>query len=79
MFLQTLVNSSKYKRQLYQNGYTKQTNACLRKIDWGRGKPYTWQLQDYEELVHSGCLFARKFDPKVDAEIIEKIVRDVRP
>lgn len=79
VFLQTLVNSSKYKRQLYQNGYTKQTNACLRKIDWGRGKPYTWQLQDYEELVHSGCLFARKFDPKVDAEIIEKIVRDVRP
>lgn len=79
VFLQTLVNSSKYKRQLYQNGYTKKTNACLRKIDWGRGKPYTWQLQDYEELIQSGCLFARKFDPRVDAEIIEKIVRDVRP
>lgn len=78
VFLQTLVNSSQYKQKLYQNGYTKQINACLRKIDWARGKPYTWQLQDYEELMQSGCLFARKFDPKVDAEIIEKIVRDVK-
>lgn len=74
VFLQTLVNNSQYKEKLYQNGFTQKTNACLRKIDWGRGKPYTWRVEDYHELMESECLFARKFDLKIDKEIVDKIM-----
>lgn len=75
VFLQTVLNNSKRQAHIYQNGLCgKKTNACLRKIDWGRGKPYTWRMEDFQELVQSEYLFARKFDPAVDDEIIEKIV-----
>ena len=74
VFLQTVLNNSSLKSNLYQNGMTMETNACLRKIDWGRGKPYTWTNKEYDELIQSKCLFARKFDPLVDEEIIDRIV-----
>ncbi|MBQ3599725.1 MAG: glycosyl transferase [Lachnospiraceae bacterium] len=77
VFLQTIVNNSKFKERLYQDGLTKNNNACLRKIDWGRGKPYVWRVQDYEELINSGCLFARKFDPGVDEKIINMLYDNV--
>lgn len=78
VFLQTIVNSSDFKKHLYQGGFAKKTNACLRKIDWGRGKPYTWRAQDFEEIMKSECLFARKFDPTVDEKIIEMIYDAVK-
>ena len=31
------------------------------------------QKSDYEKIIKSGKLFARKFDPNVDNEIIEMI------
>lgn len=75
VFLQTIVNNSNRRTHIYQNGlYGEKTNACLRKIDWGRGKPYTWRIEDFQELVDSEYLFARKFDPAIDCEIIEKLV-----
>lgn len=77
VFLQTLINNSPYKKNLYQNGFTRKTNACLRKIDWNRGKPYIWRSEDYEELMESGCLFARKFDFQVDKEIVDKIEQTI--
>lgn len=77
VFMQTIVNNSKRKENLYQNGFSKETNACLRKIDWGRGKPYIWTIKEYEELMQSNCLFARKFDPNVNQQIIERIVDEL--
>lgn len=74
VFIQTVVNNSERKAYLYQNGLTREVPACLRKIDWGRGKPYTWTVKEYEELINSKCLFARKFDPSVDEEIISKLM-----
>ena len=45
----------------------------LRYIDWERGAPYVFRSDDFEDLINSSCLFARKFDSTVDREIIEKI------
>ena len=53
--------------------YSDTKDSILRLIDWERGAPYTLRIQDYDELMASGCLFARKFDETVDEEIIEKI------
>ena len=44
-----------------------------RLIDWKRGNPYTWRKQDFDELVNSDLLFARKFDIVVDNQIINCI------
>lgn len=70
IFLQTILINSDFRSKLYQNGLK---DACLRKIDWGRGKPYIWRAKDYCELVNSNLLFARKFDENIDNEIIRLI------
>jgi hypothetical protein len=49
----------------------------MRLIDWNRGTPYTYRLPDFDELMNSDCLFARKFDMNVDARIVEKIASTV--
>lgn len=74
VFIQTIVNNSNRKKYIFQQGFWKGKNACLRKIDWGRGKPYTWTINEKEELLQSECLFARKFDSKVDNDIIDYLV-----
>ena len=51
--------------------------GCQRFIDWERGKPYVWGTQtpdaDYQTLMTSEYLFARKFDERVNYELIQKI------
>lgn len=47
--------------------------ACLRYIDWTRGNPYVWKIEDYNRLINSDYLFARKFDEKISKNIIDKI------
>ena len=49
--------------------------SCMRSIDFQRGTPWIWREEDYEKLLESDMLFARKFDAKVDRNIIEKIKR----
>jgi len=49
----------------------------IRYIDWEHYEgtsPHTMRIEDYESLMKSDCLFARKFDSDIDSEIIEKIV-----
>lgn len=49
-------------------------NANMRYIDWIRGKPYVFNNEDYNTLINSKYMFARKFDYKKDKEIINNIV-----
>ena len=61
--------------------YLKQDNsykANQRYIDWTRGEPYTFKINDYDELIKSDMLFARKFSTKIDKEIVDKIYDYVR-
>ena len=51
--------------------------SSARLIDWSRGNPYVWRLTDYEELIHSDRMFARKFNWDTDKEIIRKIAAHV--
>ncbi len=45
----------------------------LRYIDWERGHPYIFRLNDYDELMLRPEFFARKFDAIVDSNIVNKI------
>lgn len=73
VFLQTLVYNSGFKERLYSKTYNNDIESIQRLIDWKRGTPYTFKSEDFDELVFSKMLFARKFDEKTDREIINKI------
>ena len=62
-----------YKHTNNPNDYS----GTARLIDWHRGQPYVWRKVDFEELVNSDRMFARKFDEKVDYEIIEMVEKYV--
>lgn len=72
VFLQTLVYNSSYKNNLYSY-IIDDYHANMRDIDWKRGRPYTWRNTDFDELMASDYLFARKFDEQIDDQIVHKI------
>lgn len=78
VFLQTLIyNNEKFRKRIYNNNIKCEHDMCLRCIDWNRGSPYTWQIEDYKYLKNNKNLYARKFDEKVDLKIIDKIYKEL--
>ena len=61
------------------SGYASKIVTCddKRYIDWESGPefPRTLRMEDYDRIAASGDFFARKFDPAVDADVIEKMRR----
>lgn len=51
---------------------THRSDYETRLIDWGRGRPYTWQVEDFDFLMRSNAMFARKFNP-TDLQIADMI------
>ncbi len=78
IFLHTLLFNSPFRNNLYSAKYNDSQSACMRHIDWKRGDPYIFRSSDYEELIHSKNMFARKFDETIDAAIIDKIYNYVK-
>ena len=77
IFLQTLAYNSRFKKNLYYDGFDDNYIACMRKIDWNRGNPYTYTITDIKEIKESKCMFARKFDENKDSTIITTIKEDL--
>lgn len=76
LFLQTLVCKSDFKLKLNKENTGDNFSGNLREIDWTRGNgmnPHVYTVEDFEMLKNSPNFFARKFDCKVDMEIIEKV------
>ena len=74
VFLQTIVINSPFSDRIYQYAASQNTEeAVMRLVDWKRGGPYVFQIEDYQELIDSKMLFARKFDYEQDSDIINKI------
>ena len=71
LFVQTLLMASPFKDHIAQIA-----GGNARKIDWQRGSPYTWQDGDFEELINSDRLFARKFS-SADSRIIQRIYQHI--
>lgn len=77
LFLQTILINSDFKANLFDKESLK-NNPNMRLIDWNRGKPYTWRIEDQDILMNTDMFFARKVDPDVDHEIIHFIERTVK-
>lgn len=64
IFFQTLIMNSPYKDFVSAN--------TLIYIDWNREeKPAIFRVEDFELLISQDNLFARKFDERVDQEILD--------
>lgn len=73
VFLQTLLINSPFIDKLYIGHDGKDNNSIMRYIDWTHGNPYVFRSSDYDRVMSSGMLFARKFDEQVDDAIIRRI------
>lgn len=73
LFLQTLVYNSKFKDTLYCKELNDDYEACMRYIDWNRGQPYVFRNEDFDELLESNQIFARKFSTVIDNKIINRL------
>lgn len=85
VFMATLLMNSPFKDHLFDATLHREQDAAdrtvlsgnLRLIDWTRGPgvrhPWTFRVEDWDLLAASPCLWARKFDHGVDADVIERL------
>lgn len=73
LFLQTLLMESDFKDRLYLQSSQSDPLANMRYIDWTRGNPYVFKTEDFDSLMSSQYMFARKFDLNTDREICRKV------
>lgn len=66
VFLHSIAMDSPYRQNLVDDS--------LRAIDWSRGTPYVYRVEDVHQLLSSDRIFARKFDEKIDPGAIERVV-----
>lgn len=82
-WIHSLIFDSVYRDRLYvqidEQMEKENTMSNLRYIVWKSSKfhPETWTMKDYDELMHSGCLFARKFDLSADKDIVDAIYSEL--
>lgn len=84
IFIQTLIlnNPELFKKNYTTtpNDYTK-SNMRYIYFEDGAGSPNTWTLSDIDKLYsaqNQGFLFARKFDTKIDANIIQTWIQHLK-
>lgn len=78
IFMQTMLINSKFKERLYYNKFDNNYESIMYCIDWKRGNPYEFTMDDYDYLINSKMLFARKFNWNKDKNIIEKLYNNIK-
>jgi hypothetical protein len=69
--IQSIMHNSRIMSSIIQDD--------LRYTDWSTvgAHPKVLTIDDYDTVMNSGKLFARKFDEKVDRTLIDKIYRSI--
>lgn len=75
MVIQTMLYNSEFYQRIYDRESLKR--GSMRLIDWQRGRPYTFRKEDFDEIMKSNCLFARKFDENTDNDIVDMIFQTI--
>lgn len=78
LFLQTITVNSPFKNNIYHLKPDDDYEANARLIEWDHDSLHTFCMEDYYRLITSPRLFARKFDERVDANIITAITQHIR-
>lgn len=87
LFLQTIVENSNFKKRLYFNKYddkeryedgpSREANQRLIIWDWTSHKPTNLTMKNHSQIMDSDLLFARKFVPDLDTQIIEEVLKSI--
>lgn len=75
VYKQTLLMNSPLADRLYCK--TDEYKGCLRLVDWKRGNPYVWTLDDWDALMASPMLFARKFSSE-HWDVVERLTNHIK-
>jgi hypothetical protein len=80
-FLQTLVMTSSFRERLYKDKTGQRSNARL--IVWdlpekGSPHPRVFSINEYQKIMNSGCIFARKFSLSFDSLVVEKVIGEAK-
>ena len=85
LFLSTVVWNSPFREKLYvpgESAHTESNLSFMRYIDWTRPgcvrHPWTFRKGDFNKLMNVPHLWARKFDEKVDDEIIDLVYNEIK-
>lgn len=75
VYKQTMIYHSKLKDKVYTLDPLNVQQTIFRYVDWERGNPYVFQEEDFDLLMNSNCLFARKlsFENVSSKRLVEKI------
>lgn len=76
LYIQTIIYNSKFKSKLYKD--IDKNYTSLRYTDWEKGNPYILTSEEYDIIMNSEMLFARKFSAKIDKAVIDKIYNIVK-
>ena len=74
VFLQTIIVNSTFKDRLAHAKFDDSNEMFMRLIDWNRGNPYVFTIDDLSEIKTSPMLFCRKFSSDVDVDVVDTIV-----
>ena len=81
MFTYTTCPDEHYKQMILSANptFTFAREGCMRYVVFSpdNPSPKTLTMDDYEKVMKSGCLFARKFDICKDKEIVNKIINKI--
>lgn len=75
IYKHTFVYNSVFKEKVFS--LDDELKSCQRFMDWKRGRPYTFRKEDFDLIMSSDFLFARKFEDKVDKDIVDAIFRRI--
>lgn len=75
IFIHTVLYNSVFRKNILPAD--DEYSGCMRLIDWKRGNPYIYTKDDFEELISSDRLFARKFDEK-DLLIVDMLYNKLK-
>jgi hypothetical protein len=74
IFVQTLCWNSPFRDKIFNR--LDEWCGCMRKINWQNNRLLEWEEKDYDELMQSESLFARKFSRK-HLEVVKKILCEI--
>lgn len=74
IFVQTICWNSSFRDHIYD--IKDEGRGCVRMIGWKDNQIKEWKEEDFETLVESEALFARKFSSKY-ISVVDKILKEV--
>ena len=75
IFIHTFCWTSVFRERLFDPA--DEGHGCMRLVQWRNGQIVDWENKDYELLMNSDALFARKFNSG-NMEVVDRILKAVR-